>query len=75
MPGNLKEGIDRRNLIIASIATVGAANVLVASAGAGRAQDNAVANSAVQDPSHTGRTRLQPLYGFQESWTIPSSPA
>lgn len=38
MPDNLKEGLDRRDFIIASIATVGASAALAVSAGAANAQ-------------------------------------
>lgn len=39
MPDNLKEGLDRRDFLIASIATVGASAVLAGNAGAAHAQD------------------------------------
>lgn len=46
MSDNPKEGLDRRDFIIASIATVGASAALAVSAGAANAQDKAAASAA-----------------------------
>lgn len=46
MSDTLKEGLDRRDFIIASIATVGASAALAVSAGAANAQDKAAASAA-----------------------------
>jgi predicted deacylase len=51
MSDNLKEGFDRRDFIIASIATVGASAALAVNAGAANAQDNAV---TVANPTSQG---------------------
>lgn len=46
MSDNPREGLDRRDFIIASIATVGASAALAVSAGAANAQDKAAASAA-----------------------------
>ncbi|NLS02124.1 succinylglutamate desuccinylase/aspartoacylase family protein [Rhizobium sp. P32RR-XVIII] len=56
MSDNLKEGLDRRDFIIASIATVGASAALAVSAAGANAQDNAgsAANSTSQKTVYVG---------------------
>jgi uncharacterized protein len=56
MSDNNKEGLDRRDFLIASIATTGASAALASSAGAGNAQDTAAssANRASQGTVYTG---------------------
>jgi len=56
MSDKLKEGLDRRDLLIASIATASASVALAANAGAGNAQDTAAssATSASQGTVYTG---------------------
>lgn len=56
MPDNPEKGLDRRDFLIASIATAGASAVLAANAGAGNAQDTAAssANPASQGTVYTG---------------------
>src|SRR5262249_50755593 len=56
MSENVKEGLDRRDFLIASIATTGASAALASSAGAGNAQDTAAssANRASQGTVYTG---------------------
>ncbi len=53
MSNNLKDGLDRRDFIIASIATVGAPAALAANAGAANAQD-AATPSPVSGTAYTG---------------------
>lgn len=56
MSDNPREGLDRRDFIIASIATVGATAALAVSAGAANAQDKAAASAAAsgQGTVYTG---------------------
>src|SRR5690349_16443532 len=56
MPDNVKEGLDRRDFLIASIATTGASAALASSAGAGNAQDTAASSAkpASQGTVYTG---------------------
>jgi uncharacterized protein len=56
MSDKLKEGLDRRDFLIASIATAGASAALAANAGAANAQDTAAssANPASQGTIYTG---------------------
>ena len=54
MSDNPKEGLDRRDFIIASIATVGASAALAVNAGAANAQDTAAPCCA--DPARRERS-------------------
>jgi uncharacterized protein len=56
MPDNVKEGLDRRDFLIASIATTGASTALASGAGAGNAQGTAVfsANRTSQGTVYSG---------------------
>src|SRR5262245_15064167 len=56
MSANLKEGLDRRDFMIASVATVGASAVLAGSAGPANAQESigGAASSAQERTVYTG---------------------
>ena len=54
MPDKSAKGIDRRDLIMASIATVGAAAAVAVNAGAANAQDAATSPNPASGTAYTG---------------------
>ena len=56
MSDKAKEGLDRRDFMIASIATVGASAVLASGAGPAKAQDTGVASAPRHRAHRRGRS-------------------